>query len=242
MVKLIDLANRKNNASGDIVEAGQNYRKNYILNNVIPEKNARKHNTRTCHIHDLECYDITYNCIRVAVSNLIGNKHRSFSNMISALHRAIVEITNIQSGGIGFINFDSDIAPYITNESDSDIIDCFRNFFLDLNMNTRKGCEKPYVTFNIGLETSEKGRRTSRLMLEAYEKGDDRGNSFIFPNLVFKLKANINVEASSPNHDLYIMALKVTSKRILTVIAAVIDSICQIQLVLRDVELELCQT
>ena len=213
MVKFIDLANRKNNASGDIVEAGLNYRKNYVLNNVIPEKNARKHNTRTCHIHDLECYDITYNCIGVAVFDMIGNKYRNFRNMLSALHRAIVEITNIQSGGIGFIDFDSDIAPYVTNESDSEIIDCFRNFFLDLNMNTRKGCEKPYVTFNIGLETSEAGRRIVRLLLEAYEKGDERENPFIFPNLVFKLKSNVNVEVSSPNHDLYIKALKVTSKR-----------------------------
>lgn len=213
MVKLIDLANRNNNASGEIVDAGQNYRKNYVLNNVIPEKNARKHNTRTCHIHDLECYDITYNCIGLAVTDLIGNKHRSFGNMISALHRAIVEITNIQSGGIGFINFDSDVASYITTETDSEIIECFREFFLDLNMNTRKGCEKPYVTFNFGLDTSDNGRKASRLMLEAYEKGDDRGNPFIFPNLVFKLKAAVNVETNSPNHDLYLMALKVTSKR-----------------------------
>lgn len=215
MVKLIDLANRNNNASGEIVDAGQNYRKNYVLNNVIPEKNARKHNTRTCHIHDLECYDITYNCIGLAVTDLIGNKHRSFCNMISALHRAIVEITNIQSGGIGFINFDSDIASYITTETDSEIIECFREFFLDLNMNTRKGCEKPYVTFNFGLDTSDNGRRVSRLMLEAYEKGDDRGNPFIFPNLVFKLKAAVNVETNSPNYDLYLMALKVTSKRMI---------------------------
>lgn len=213
MIKLIELANRKNNASGNIVEAGQNYRKNYVLNNVIPEKNVRKHNTRTCHIHDLECYDITYNCIGVAVSDLIGNRHRSFSNMIGSLHREIVELTNNQSGGIGFINFDSDLAPYITNESDVDIVECLRELFLDLNMNTRKGCEKPYVTFNFGLETSENGRRVSRLILDAYEKGDDRGNPLIFPNLVFKLKSTVNVESQSPNHDLYLQAIKVTAKR-----------------------------
>ena len=215
MKKIIDLANRNNNASGKIVEAGQDYRKSYVLNNVIPEKNARKHNSRTCHIHDLEYYDITYNCIGVSVSDLIGFKQRTFRNMISALHRAIVDITNLQSGGIGFINFDSDIAPYISDESDSEIIDCYRNLFLDLNMNTRKGCEKPYVTFNIGIDTSKNGRRASRLLLEAYEKGDDRGNPFVFPNIVFKLKSNVNVETSAPNYDLYTKALKVTSKRMI---------------------------
>jgi len=213
MNKMIDLANRKHNALGEIVEAGQNYRKNYVLNNVIPSKNARKHNTRTCHIHDLECYDVTYNCIGVSVADLIGNKFRSFRNMIAALHREIVELTNMQSGGIGFINFDGDIASYITNESDTEIVEAFRDLFLNLNMNTRKGCEKPYVTFNFGLDTSRNGRRAVRLMLEAYEQGDDKGNPFVFPNLVFKMKSDINVEASSVNHDLYLQALKVTAKR-----------------------------
>ena len=104
-----DLANRKSNASGDIIEVGQEYRKKFVLQKIIPNKNAVKHNNRTCHIHDLEYYDITYNCIGISVRDLIGDRDRSFSNMLSALFRSIVELTNMQSGGIGFINFDSDI-------------------------------------------------------------------------------------------------------------------------------------
>ena len=38
--------------------------------------------------------------------------------MMNALHRAIVELTNMQSGGIGFIHFDSDVAAYIEEERD----------------------------------------------------------------------------------------------------------------------------
>lgn len=215
MNKSNDLANRKMNASGEIVDAGKDYKKNYVLMNIVPEKNARKHNSRTCHIHDLEYYDITYNCIGVSVNNLIGNRRRNFNSMILSLHRAIVELTNIQSGGIGFINFDSDIAPYISSESDNEIIETFREFFLNLNINSRKGCEKPYITLNFGLDTSKNARRAIFLMLEAFEKGDENGNPFLFPNLVFKLKSGINVEKTSPNYDLYIRALRVTAKKMI---------------------------
>lgn len=215
MNKEIELANRKSNASGEIVAVGQDYKKDFVLKEMIPKKNAIKHNSRTCYIHDLEYYDITYNCIGISVKDLIGNRDRSFGNMLLALHRSIVELTNMQSGGIGFINFDSDIADYIHNESDLEIIDSFREFFLNLNMNTRKGCEKPYVTFNYGLDTDEKARRASFLMLRAFEEGDERKSSFVFPNLVFKLKAGINLEKSSANYDLYKKSLSVTAKKMI---------------------------
>ena len=201
MNRQIELANKKRNASGEIIEAGQEYRKKYVLEQVIPQKNAEKHKSRTCHIHDLEYYDVTYNCIGISVKDLLGNRDRPFSSMLLALHRSIVELTNMQSGGIGFINFDSDIAPYIHKESDAEIIDAFQEFFLNLNMYTRKGCEKPYVTFNYGLDTGEKARRASFLMLMAFERGDENGNPFVFPNLVFKLKSGINVEKFTPNYD-----------------------------------------
>lgn len=212
---MIDLANRKRNTAGEVFETGQDYRKKYILNNIVPKKYAEKHNNRTCHIHDLECYDMTYNCLGISAHDMIGSHSRSFRGALSALHRGIVDLTNIQSGGIGFINFDSDIASYIGSESDVEIVDAFRELFLDLNMSTRKGCEKPYVTFNFGLDTSFNGRRASFLMLDAFESGDERGNPFIFPNMVFKMKREINLEKNSVNYDLYCRSLSVTSRRMI---------------------------
>lgn len=213
MKRVIDLANRKRNAAGEILEAGQDSKKNDILSNIVPKRYAEKHNSCTCHIHDLEYYNITYNCMGISVKNMVGNRRRGLGNMMHALHRAIVEVANMQSGGIGFIHFDSDVAAYIEEESDEEIIEIFHEFFLDLNMNTRKGCENPYVTFNFGLDTSKNGRRAAFLMLEAYEQGDDRGNPFIFPNMVFKIKSGVNQEEDTENHDLYMKALSVTAKR-----------------------------
>lgn len=214
-MKKNELANRKRNASVEIVELGQDYKKEYLLEHVIPKINSQKHKERICHIHDLEYYDVTYNCIGISVKDLIGDKQKVFRNMLSLTHRAIVELTNLQSGGIGFINFDSDIAPYLKEETDEEIIDDFREFFLNLNMCTRRGCEKPYVTFNFGLDTSDSARKLTFLMLEAFEKGDEMGNPFIFPNMVFKLKSGVNLELGTKNHDLYQKALSVTAKRMI---------------------------
>ncbi len=215
MNNISELANRKRNAAGEIVDAGQIFRKNYILDSVIPQKYSTKHRNRTLHIHDLEFYDISYNCLGVSVSDLVGNQTQNFSYVIRSLFRGIVELTNIQSGGIGFINFDSDMSKYAEYASDAEIKDGIRNLFMDLNMNTRKGCEKPYVTFNFGLDTSSNGRRIGFLMLEAFEQGDEKGNPFIFPNIVFKLKRGVNIEKDSINYDLYQKALSITAKRMI---------------------------
>lgn len=207
-----ELANSVLNAAGKIVKIGEDAEKKNLLDNVIPPFASQNHRTRTVHIHDLEYFNITYNCIGIKVSNLVGHA-LSFSHALRELSRKIVYLTNAQSGGIGFLDFDSDLKEYIKNESDDEIIWNFRELFFDLNTFSRKGCEKAYVTFNFGLDESENGRRVSKLLLKAYEMGDERGNPLVFPNLVFKLKNDVNVDDDSPNHDLYLQSLSVTSKR-----------------------------
>ena len=209
-----DLANSTGNAAGAIVKVGEETVKKHLLDSVIPPKASQNHRNRTVHIHDMEYYSITYNCIGIRVADLIGTDARSFGSALRSLSRAIVWLTNIQSGGIGFLDFDTDMAAFLDEKySDTQAVEDIREFFYDLNCFTRKGCEKPYVTFNFGLCTSNAGRRVTKLLLEAYSKGDERGNPFIFPNLVFKLKKETNVSENSPNHDLYQKALSVTARR-----------------------------
>ena len=92
-------------------------------------------------------------------------------------------------------------------------IEAFRELFLDLNVNSRRGAEKPYVTFNFGLDTTSSGRKISRLMLKAYLLGDEHGRPLIFPNLVFKIKSGVNYEPGTANYDLLQEALSVTARR-----------------------------
>lgn len=207
------LANSMNTASRVFVETGRRVIVERLFESVIPPVNVEEHRSCTSHIHDLEYYSTAHNCIGISARKFIGEKRVSFAAVLSRLHRALITITNNQSGGIGIINADSDLSYYLGNESDEDIIEAFCILFENLNLYSRKGCEKPYITFNTGLDTSEGGRRITRLMLEAFLRGDSDGHPFIFPNIVFKLRNGINLNETSPNHDLFMLAVKVTAQR-----------------------------
>lgn len=212
-VKTRELANSSMNASGKIVKVGEDFEKSRILSEVVPKKYAQFHRERLCHMHDLEFYDTTYNCIGINVKDLLGEKIYTFRTAVRKLNREIIALTNIQAGGIGFLNFDSDMACCISNESVEELAEELRELFFDLNVYSRKGCEKAYVTFNFGLDKTEEGRKVSFALLKAYSLGDENGNPFVFPNLVFKLSGDVNVIENSINHDVYIAALESTSKR-----------------------------
>lgn len=208
-----DLANCFSNATQIVVKTGEDNIKKNLLNSIIPETASINHKMRSVHIHDLEFYGISHNCIGIRTKDLIGDKEYPFLKALRELGRKIIWLTNLQSGGIGFLDFDSDMGKYLGNITDDEAIDGLRELFYDLNTYSRKGCEKPYVTFNFGLNITESGRRFTKLILTAYTKGDEKGSPFVFPNLVFKLKKEINISQNSPNHDLFLLALAVTSKR-----------------------------
>ncbi|MBQ8446098.1 MAG: hypothetical protein IJX22_06920, partial [Opitutales bacterium] len=206
-----DSASYNKNTSGSILLAGESSRKEEVLR-IIPLRDKENHNKGKIHLHDLEYYDLTYNCIGLNVSHILGKHPYSFSQALRQIVREVIALTNSQSGGIGFLNFDSDMAKYIREESEEEITESFRECFSDLNCPLRRGSEKAYVTFNFGLDTSPSGRKCSRGLLNAYKLGDCLGRPFQFPNLVFKVKKNINLEEGAPNHDLYLHALKTTGQ------------------------------
>lgn len=208
-----DLANTCVNASGTIVKTGESSEKNRILEQVSLKKASENHKSRLVHMHDLEFYDSTYNCIGVRAVDLIREENVTFRGAIRRLNRGIIALTNVQAGGIGFLNFDTDMERYVSNETVEELAEEFRELFCDLNVFSRKGCEKAYVTFNFGLGHTENARKVAFALLEAYSMGDENGKPFVFPNLVFKMKNVINVNPDAPNYDLFLAALKLTSKR-----------------------------
>ena len=212
---LRNLANSNMNASGVVVKAGEDSEKKRILTSVVPKKDRIAHESRLIHMHDLEFYDTTYNCIGVNVSKLIGDEEMNFKTAIRRLNRAIISLTNAQAGGIGFLDFDNDMALYVREESIEELSSELRELYMDLNTYCRKGCEKAYVTFNFGLGYSNEARKVGFAMLKAYESGDEYGKPFIFPNLVFKMKNSINVASGTENHTLYLAALATTSRRMI---------------------------
>lgn len=82
------------------------------------------------------------------------------------------------------------------------------------SMLCRNGCQVPFISINFGLDTSPEGRMVSECIMKAQQKGMGDGATPIFPILVFKCKKDINLKAGTPNHDLYMLAIETTSKRL----------------------------
>lgn len=85
-----NLANSGKNASNSIVKAGEESEKRRVLE-MIPKRCRNAHDCRLIHIHDLEFYDITYNCIGLNVADLIGF---GFSTDVGILTSLISNVAN----------------------------------------------------------------------------------------------------------------------------------------------------
>jgi len=79
--------------------------------------------------------------------------------------------------------------------------------------NSRAGAQVPFSSLNFGTETTEEGRMVSKAVLEAFRRGLGRGETPIFPNLVFRIKKGVNFNPGDPNYDLYRLALQVAARR-----------------------------
>lgn len=209
-----ELANIQKNTMSSILNVGEKACKLAVLDG-IPEKFASLHRQGYIHIHDLEFYNQAYNCIGLSVRDLVKDTNIQVSTVLRKLYRGIVSLTNNQSGEIGFLDFDGDMATYRMDESDEVLTEAFRSFFEDLNIYSRKGCERPYTTLNIGCGMSTNARRIAKTVLTAALEGNSEGKPFIFPNIVFKYSRAINGVESSPNFDLFQMALKGTANRMI---------------------------
>lgn len=199
----VEQANLFNNAS-------------YRLRKTEKLKN-KLHEEKYIHIHDNEYNGVTYNCLGI---NFVDKKYDEIEKSellelnLEKLFEEIVFLTNEQSGGIGYINIDADLADIFKEITIEKGISSVRRLFKKLNLPLRNGYERAYVTFNLGLDTSDDGRKVSEVFLKALELGDiETGEPFIFPNIVFKLKKGINREKEDKNFDLLRLAMKVSGKR-----------------------------
>lgn len=202
-----DLANCNDSAVSRIVCLGAAVKKQQLAES-IPTGLLDFHKSCRLHIHDFEFYDSTYNCIGVNPSELMKDEEpQRFSAACNALFRGIIALTNQQSGGIGLIDFDRDMAQYVGDETDADLEEALYQLLLNLNTFVRKGSERAYVTLNFGLSVSREGRRVIKALLAAFSR-----RQFIFPNLVWKIKSGINRHEGDPNYDLFSLACQVTSQ------------------------------
>ena len=177
------------------------------------------HEERYIHIHDKEYTGVSYNCIGIELRKKLNELKENLGEMeiddtLDYIFQVIVNLTNDQSGGIGFINIDSDLAEFVKEISEEKLVAKIRRLYKNLNLPLRNGYERAYVSFNLGLDTNENGRKVTRCFLKAFEYGEIlNGLPFVFPNIIFKVKKGINFDLDDKNYDLFLLAAKVTGKR-----------------------------
>ena len=218
-------ANVSNSPSAKMLQIASAASKAYYLNRLIPEKFSNAHTSGDIHIHDLDFYGKTLTCVHIPLGKLLNsgfdNGHgyiRMPKRPASATALAAIILQSSQNdmhGGQSFAFFDKDMAPFMANATDEEIYQSMEALIYNLNsMHSRAVAQVPFSSLNIGTDTSDLGRKVIKNILLAYEKGLGNGENPIFPNIIFRVKENINLNPGDPNYDLFKLAIRVAAQRL----------------------------
>jgi len=220
-----DNANVGNSPSAKMLQIASAASRNYYLNRLLDEDYSLAHRRGDIHIHDLDFYATTINCLQIPLDVLLregfDNGHgyiRPPKRPASATALAAIILQSSQNdmfGGQSFPFFDKQMAPFIDGNSEDEVYQAMEAFVYNLNsMHSRAGSQVPFSSINLGTDTSEAGRKITRNFLLAYEAGLGKGENPIFPNVIFRLKKGVNFNPEDPNYDLFKLAVRVASKRL----------------------------
>ena len=115
-----DNAANRTSYVGYVYNVGEKEYKNKILNS-LPKEWADLHRTGAIHIHDLDAYDLTYNCLTFDIINKFPyDEFKMFSEQGKIIHLfefikdLFTKQGNEPSGGMAFANFDHEIAEILS--------------------------------------------------------------------------------------------------------------------------------
>lgn len=221
-------ANISNSPSAKMLQIASAASKQYYLSNLIPEEYAQAHEDGTMHIHDLDYYSKTLNCLQIDLTRLLQQGFNTGYGYIrppkrvgSAAAQAAIILQSNQNdmfGGQSFPHFDRSMGEVIRSFKTvpvyEEVFQAIEGLIYNLNtMHSRSGSQVPFSSLNFGTDCTEEGRMVSRAVLEAFRRGLGRGETPIFPNLVFRIKNGVNFNPGDPNYDLYRLALQVAARR-----------------------------
>ncbi|MGM0440657.1 MAG: anaerobic ribonucleoside-triphosphate reductase [Chlamydiota bacterium] len=216
-------ANINHSPSAKMLQIGSLLSKEYYLSEVIPPKLAKLHIDGDIHIHDLDFYGKTLTCLQIPLAQLLregfnpGNGYiRPPKRPLSTTMLAAIILQSAQNdmhGGQSFAFFDRDMAPYMEDAPENEVYQAMESLVYNLNsMRSRAGAQVPFSSINLGTDTSEGGRKTTRNLLLAYKNGLGKGENPIFPNIIFRIKEGVNLNKEDPNRDLFELAMQVAAK------------------------------
>lgn len=210
---------------GEVYNIGEKEIKSRILNELTPEWKSL-HESGYIHIHDLDAYGLTYNCLTFNIlADFPYEKFKSYavSRKIIAyfdyLKSLFSDMGNEQSGGMALANYDNDTAKIFERigvdviQNEELIRSCTADFIEWCNgTHTRMGQTSYYVTLNIGLAKTESARKICFILLDEFEKS---GDLVYKPNIVFKVCGGVNRNETDQNFDLYRKSLLCTAKKMI---------------------------
>ncbi len=217
-------ANRKSYI-GYIYNKGEKEQKHSILD-AIDKKWKDLHEQGYIHIHDLDAYGLTYNCLTFDI--LKGFPYKRFKNLneeeiivevFEFIKELFSDIGNEQSGGMSFANFDIDFAIIFKNLN-VDILKYKKILKASIkslvrwcnNTHTRMGQTSYYTTFCLGLGINEDERLLSQCLIDSFS---ELGDLVYKPNIVFKVHQGINRFKNDPNYDLLASSLRCSAKKMI---------------------------
>ena len=221
----MDNAAARDNFVSGLYEESVKQEKNFVLDTLVAPEYAALHRDAAIHLHDLEGYRYVYNCCTPALQDILDVKKfvskNDFCKMAEVFDKIKSLITSLavcQTGGIGFANFDIDVADVLEklnvpfSEANQAIMTDLAALFLKWENTTyTRYCREPYyISLNLGLATSDWGRFVTKSILKAYF---EQPIDFERPNIIFKVKKGVNADAADPNHDLFLQALQCTAHR-----------------------------
>ncbi|MBS4023688.1 MAG: anaerobic ribonucleoside-triphosphate reductase [Dethiobacter sp.] len=222
-------ANISNSPSAKMLQIAMAASKRYYLSNLLPEDFANAHTSGAFHIHDLDYYGKTLNCLQIDLTRLLAEGFntgygyiRSPKRISSATAQAAIILQSNQNdmfGGQSFPHFDRSMAEVIRSmpakPEEEEVFQAMEGLIYNLNtMHSRAGAQVPFSSINLGCDTSEEGRAVTRSILSAFARGLGNGESPIFPNLVFRTKEGVNLNPGDTNYDLFQQAVKVAARRL----------------------------
>jgi anaerobic ribonucleoside-triphosphate reductase len=217
-------ANVGNSPSAKMLQIASAASRQYYLSRLIPEDIAQAHSNGDIHIHDLDFYAKTLTCVQIPLGRLLRTGFDTGHGYIrpprrpgSAAAQAAIILQSSQNdmhGGQSFAFFDRDMAEFVEDASEDEVYQAMEGLVYNLNsMHSRAGAQVPFSSINLGLDTSEAGRKVTRNLLLAYEKGLGRGETPIFPNIIFRTLKGVNFQPGDPNYDLFQQAIRTAATR-----------------------------
>ncbi len=147
------------------------------------------------------------------------SEQRKILRLFDFFKDLLTNLGNEQSGGMAFANFDNELAEILQElkieyKSHKNLLkDCLAELILWCNdTHTRMGQTSYYISFNIGLASSECARFIAYELINQFELA---GEHIYKPNIVFKVHSGVNAKPSDTNCNLLLKALECNAKKMI---------------------------